>query len=266
MLDFFQPLTFGLIQGLGEFLPISSTAHLILLPFFTGWPDPGLSFDVALHLGTLLAVIAFFWRDWLNILFSSWNSLKNEGVNSFKKEPLFFLIVATIPGVVFGLLFDKQAETVFRSPLLIALALIIAGFILFWADKKYQGQKSIGSINLKDSVIIGLSQALAVIPGFSRSGMTISAGLFRGLDKVSAARFSFLLSTPIIMGAAILKLPDLIRAGVDVYTALGVLSSAVFGYLAIKYLLKFLEKYGYAVFFWYRLLLGVTVILIYLLK
>lgn len=266
MLHFLQPLVFGLVQGLGEFLPISSTAHLILLPYFTGWPDPGLSFDVALHLGTLIAVIAFFWKDWLDILFSGWNSFKKEGINGFKTQPLYYLIIATIPGVIFGLLLDKKAETVFRSPLLIAIALIVAGAILYWTDKKYQGSKNIGNISLRDSVIVGLSQALAVIPGFSRSGMTISAGLYRGLNKISAAKFSFLLSTPIIMGAAVLKLPHLIRDGLDSSTIIGILSSAIFGYLAIKYLLKFLEKYGYAIFFWYRLLLGIIVLLIYFYK
>ena len=256
-------MVFGLVQGLGEFLPISSTAHLILLPYFTGWPDPGLAFDVALHLGTLIAVIAFFWQDWLHILASALSNYKKEGFSGFRKTALYYLIIATIPGVIFGLLLDKKAETVFRSPLLIALALIIAGAILYFADKKFQGVKNIENINLKASMLIGLSQALAVIPGFSRSGMTISAGLFCGLNKISAAHFSFLLSTPIIMGAAILKLPELFRSRLDTTVVLGIISSTIFGYLAIKYLLKFLENYGYAIFFWYRLALGLIILIAY---
>jgi len=263
MLDFWQPVIFGLVQGVGEFLPISSTAHLILLPFFTGWDDPGLSFDVALHVGTLIAVLAFFWKDWLNIFSVALNSYKKEGIAGFKKETLYFLLIATIPGVIFGLLFEKKAETIFRSLPLIAIALIVAGVILYWADKKYQGKKNITGITFKDAVIIGLSQALAIIPGFSRSGMTISAGLFCGLNKISAARFSFLLSTPIILGAAILKVPSLIQFGISTSIIIAIFSSAIFGYLAIKYLLKFLEKYGYAIFFWYRLVLGIIILLVY---
>lgn len=266
MTNFLHPIVFGLVQGLGEFLPISSTAHLILLPFFTGWEDPGLSYDVALHLGTLVAVIAFFWNDWVKIFSSGLNGYKKDGVRGFKKELLYFLIIATIPGVIFGLLFDKKAETSLRSPLLIAITLIIAGAILYWSDKRFKGNKNIGDVNVKDAIVIGLSQAIAVIPGFSRSGMTISAGLYCNLNKISAARFSFLLSTPIIMGAAILKIPGLIRAGIDSSIIIAVLSSAIFGYFAIKYLLKFLEKYGYGIFFWYRLALGIIVLLVYFSK
>ncbi|MDO8240494.1 MAG: undecaprenyl-diphosphatase UppP [Candidatus Moranbacteria bacterium] len=266
MLHFIQPVVFGLVQGIGEFLPISSTAHLILLPAFTGWEDPGLSFDVALHLGTLIAVVAFFWKDWLEILSSAWAGFKKEGGSSFKKETLYFLIVATVPAVIFGLLFEKKAETIFRSLPLIAVTLIVAGAVLYWADKKSKGQKDVTGITWKDAIIIGLSQALAIIPGFSRSGTTITAGLFCGLNKINAARFSFLLSTPIIAGAAILKLPDLIKGGINSTIIIAILSSAFFGYLAIKYLLKFLEKFGYGIFFWYRLMLGMIVLLVYYFK
>jgi len=265
MVHFLQPLVFGIVQGLTEFLPVSSTAHLTLLPFFTGWQDPGLAFDVALHIGTLVAVIAFFWKDWLNIFSSALTGYKKEGLEGFKKEALYFLIIATIPGAFFGILFEKKAETVFRSPLLIAITLIVVGAILYWADKKHQGVRKLKDVGLKDALVVGFSQALAVIPGFSRSGTTIAAGLYRGLDKISAARFSFLLSTPIIMGAAIVELPRLIRSGIDSAVIIGIISSMIFGYLSIKYMLKFLEKYGYAIFFWYRLLLGLVVIAVYFL-
>jgi undecaprenyl-diphosphatase len=265
-LSIVQAVVFGLIQGLGEFLPISSTAHLILLPYFLHWPDPGLEFDVALHLGTLVAVLAFFWQDWLKIFTSAYVSFKKEGVKSFKNELLYLLVIATIPGAMFGLLFEDKAETIFRTPLLIAITLIIGGAVLYWAEKTAKQQKNISSITLKETLIIGLSQALAVIPGFSRSGVTITAGLFSGLDKMSAARFSFLLSTPIIFGAAALKLPKLFQTSLDQAMVLGILSSAIFGFLAIKYLLKFLEKFGYGVFFWYRLVLGVVIILLTLFR
>lgn len=261
METFIQPIAYGLIQGLGEFLPISSTAHLILLPYFFGWKDPGLAFDIALHLGTLVAVLAFFWRDWLNIFQNTIINLKMNGRGFYKKDLLFFLVVATIPGAIAGILLEKQVETVFRSPILISLTLIIMGAILYWADKIMTAGKELTEISLKDSLIIGLSQVLAIIPGVSRSGITITSGLFRNLNKISTARFSFLLSTPIIMGAAVLKIPQLLKAGINFQIILAVLVSAISGYLAIKYMLKFLEKFSYKIFFWYRLILGLIIIL-----
>lgn len=256
----------GAIQGLGEFLPISSTAHLILLPYFTGWPDPGLTFDVALHLGTLVAVVAYFWKDWLSIFSSAITSYKKNGTKSLKTELLYFLVVATIPGALFGLLFDKKAETIFRAPALIATTLIIGGIVLYAADRMMKGKKALADIGYKEGIIIGLSQALAIIPGFSRSGVTITSGLFSGLDKMTAARFSFLLSTPIIFGAVIVKLPSFFKEGINLPVVLGIFSSALFGYLAINYLLKFLEKFGYGIFFWYRLMLGAAVLATVFLK
>jgi len=261
-----QSIILGIAQGLGEFLPISSTAHLILIPYFAGWPDPGLSFDVALHLGTLVAVLVFFWKDWLRIFKSAYLSIQQNGFKKMNEEMLYYIIIATIPGALFGVLFEKKAETVFRSPLLIALALIIVGYILYQADKKNKGERGLANINLKDSILIGLSQAVAIIPGVSRSGATISSGLFRGINKADAARFSFLLSTPIIAGAAILKLPHLFQEGIDANLLAGILASAISGYLAIKYLLQFLNKDNYRIFFWYRLIVGLAVILFYFLK
>jgi len=254
-----QSIIFGAIQGIGEFLPISSTAHLVLLPYFTGWKDPGLSFDIALHVGTLIAVLSFFWKDWLNIFTSAISSIKKEGIKGLKNELLLFLFIGTIPGVIFGLLFEEKAATVFRSPILIAIALIFAGALLYWMDKKNKGTKELKDVTLTDSLLIGLSQALAIIPGVSRSGITITTGLFRKFNRANAARFSFLLSTPIIIGSALLKVPELVSAGVNISLLAGILSSAIFGYLAIKYLLKFLEKFGYEIFFWYRLFLGIAI-------
>lgn len=260
-MDIFQSIILGIVQGLGEFLPISSTAHLVLVPYFTGWQDPGLSFDIALHVGTLVAVLSFFYRDWIDIFLSSFKTAKTGGWAGFKKEKLYYLIMATIPGVVIGLLLEEKAETTLRSPLLIACALIFGGALLFFMDKKFAGEKKMAGLSLKEAVIIGFAQALAIIPGLSRSGMTISAGLWRGLSRSEAARFSFLLSTPIIAGAAVLKIPELIEAGIDTPMMIGIAASAISGYLAIKYLLKFLEKYGYAFFFWYRLVLGLIILL-----
>lgn len=264
-----QAIILGLVQGLGEFLPISSTAHLILVPYFFGWQDPGLAFDVALHLGTLIAVIGFFWKDWLNIFrvaFENKSKIQFDQKNDFNEKTLWFLVLATIPGVLAGYFLEARAETIFRSPLVIAGTLFLLGLILYLADKYLQHRKNIKQVNWKDAIVIGLSQAVAIIPGVSRSGATITVGLFLGLSRSSAARFSFLLSTPIILGATIFKMPELLKNGINWPIILGILVSAISGYLAIKYLLLLIEKIGYGIFFWYRTLLAILICIIYFLK
>jgi undecaprenyl-diphosphatase len=264
-----QSILLGLIQGAGEFLPISSSAHLILTPWLFGFKDPGLSFDVALHAGTLVAVICYFYRDWLHIFkitfFKSQipNPKSQIPITNYNQKILFFLIIATIPGVLAGYFLESQAETIFRSPLLIAFTLSFVGLVLYLVDRYHTHRKDIKEISWRDSFLIGLSQALAIIPGVSRSGATITTGLAMGLSRSSAARFSFLLSTPIIFGAAIVKMPHLLKNGLDVFLIIGMLSAAVSGYLAIKYLLKFVEKTSYAMFFWYRLGLAILILLVY---
>lgn len=285
-MNIFQAIILGIVQGAGEFLPISSTAHLVALPYIFHWKDPGLGFDVALHLGTLIALIIFFFWDWAAILYLAitrntqrkTHNVQPETYNSqlatynsklqFKIQKLSevyppnflkLIIVATIPGVIVGFLLETKAETVFRNPLLVALALSFAGLMLLLIDKNSKNKKDLEKITVLDAVIIGVSQAMAIIPGVSRSGATITAGRARGFDRVSAARFSFLLSAPIIFGAAAVKLPKLFSDGIDASVAIGIFFSAVSGYFAIKYLLKFVEKSSYAVFFWYRL--GLALIL-----
>jgi undecaprenyl-diphosphatase len=260
-----QAIILGLVQGLGEFLPISSTAHLILAPYFFGWPDPGLVFDIALHLGTLIAVVGFFWKDWIEIFelaFKNQVPSSKFQVPNYGRNILWLLIIATIPGILAGYFLEVKAETIFRSPLIIAGTLFLAGLILYLADKYLQHRKNLGQINWKDAIIVGLSQAIAIIPGVSRSGATITAGLLLGLSRQSAARFSFLLSTPIILGATIFKLPELLQNGINWPIILGVVVSALAGYLAIKYLLFFIEKVGYEIFFWYRTLLALVIVLL----
>jgi len=264
-----QAIILGLVQGLGEFLPISSTAHLILVPYFFGWPDPGLAFDVALHLGTLIAVVGFFWKDWITIFklalkskyqVSSIKNQESDEMQTYNSKILWLLILATIPGVLAGYFLETKVETVLRDPLIIAVTLFLLGLILYVADKYLQHQKNLSQVNWKGALIIGLSQAIAIIPGVSRSGATITAGLFLGLSRQSAARFSFLLSTPIILGATIFKMPELFQSGINWPIILGVLVSALAGYLAIKYLLLFIEKIGYGIFFWYRTLLALLIV------
>lgn len=278
MEEILQSIVLGIVQGLGEFLPISSTAHLILIPYFFGWPDPGLEFDVALHAGTLIAVLAYFWKDWIEIFkltfarYKIQDTMTRQNPNyqlpiaNYNNNILWFIIIATIPGVLAGYFMEEKAETVFRNPIVIALTLAIFGLILYLIDKYIQHRKNIGEVSLKDSIIIGLSQAVAIIPGVSRSGATITAGLASRLDRVSAARFSFLLSTPIIFGAAIFKLPYLFQEGISIPIFIGIVVSAASGYLAIKYLLKFITKVGYGIFFWYRLILAVAIASVYVLS
>jgi len=266
-MDIFQSIILGIVQGLGEFLPISSTAHLILVPYFFGWQDPGLAFDVALHVGTLIAVVGFFWNDWIDIFKSASNNVfhtKYQITNTtYSGKLLWLLVIASVPGAIFGFLFETQAEQIFRSPLLIAFTLSVVGLVLYLADKYAKYRKDINHISIKDAILIGLSQAIAIIPGVSRSGATMTTGLALGLSREQAARFSFLLSTPIIFGAAIVKVPHLLQTGITAPIAFGIIAAAASGYLAIKYMLRFIQKVGYAPFFWYRLALSLIIVAVY---
>lgn len=268
-MEIFQAIFLGILQGLGEFLPISSTAHLILAPWFFGWSDPGLSFDVALHVGTLVAVVAFFWRDWLVILKLSLQKISNSKFRILNSEQypaqlLWLLVVASIPGGAIGYVLENYAEAFFRSPLLVAGTLSGVGLVLYLVDKYAKHRKTMTEISYKDALVIGLSQAVAIIPGVSRSGATMTAALMLGLSRESAARFSFLLSTPIILGAALVKVPQLLSGGISTSLLAGILAAAVSGYLAIKYMLRFIQKFGYAPFFWYRLVLAAVVVIVYI--
>lgn len=252
-----QAVVLGLVQGLGEFLPISSSAHLILVPWFFDWPDPGLTFDVALHLGTLVAVVAYFWRDLLEIVFDAVARPRSRS-----GRLLWYLAVASVPGALFGVLFEQQAETVFRNPALIALTLTLMGLGLWGADRVGRKRRDMEDLTWADSIVVGISQALAIIPGVSRSGITMTAGLLTGMERETAARFSFLLSVPIIAGAALLKLKDLPPAAVNAPFIAGVLTAAVVGYLAIRFLLRYVRHGSYFFFTAYRFLLALAVLLV----
>jgi len=268
-MNLYHAIILGLVQGLGEFLPISSSGHLVLTPWLLGFSDPGLAFDVALHLGTFLAIVLYFWKDWITILKLATHNVKLNNSSelqdsSFKKNTLLLLIIATIPGAAAGFFLDGYAETIFRNPLLIAFTLSFVGLLLYLADRYAKHKKNIENITKKDALLIGLSQAAAIVPGVSRSGATITAGLFLGLDRVSAARFSFLMSAPIIFGATVVKFPDFVRAGVTHVEVVGIVTAAISGYAAIAGLLKFVEKTSYKVFFWYRLALAMVIIFVWL--
>ncbi len=270
-MEIFESLTLGIVQGVSEFLPVSSSAHLVIIPWLFAFTDPGLAFDVALHIGTLFAVLAFFWRDWVDILkiaFLNFKKIPNKGPGIIKnvetkypKKMVIFILIATLPGVFFGYFFESYAENAFRNPLLIASNLSVVGLILFLVDRRYNHQRNLKNINVADAFIIGLSQAFAIIPGVSRSGATITAGLWRGFSRVEAAKFSFLISTPIIFGAAVKETPAILQLGINSTLILGFTASFVSGYLSIKYLLKLVSKVSYAPFFWYRLIFASIVLL-----
>lgn len=260
----FQALVLGLLQGLGEFLPISSSAHLALAPWLFHWPDPGLAFDVALHFGTLVAVLWYFRDEWVALARAAWQIVTTRRIVTIEQRRALYVIVATIPGGIFGLLFEKKAETVFRNPALTAVMLIVMGIILWAVDRYVAQRRPINGLTMRDAIIIGLAQAFAVIPGVSRSGSTITAGRAVGLDRNGAAAFSFLMSMPIIAAAAVLKVPHVLReSGLTTPLIVGVLASAVSGWFAISALLKFVSRRSYGVFAVYRVVLGAIVLAIY---
>jgi undecaprenyl-diphosphatase len=252
----------GAIQGLGEFLPISSSAHLIVVPWLLGWAEHSLAFDVALHVGTLAAVLYAFIGDWWRLLTAAWRGLlRGRPFSEPDGKLLGLLALASIPGAVVGLLLDKWAETVLRAPLLIAVAMTVMGAGLLIADRVGGRDRRIGGISLSHAMLIGLSQAAAIIPGVSRSGVTIAAARVLGYQREDAARFSFLLSTPIICGAALVKAPQLLRAGGEFQPVLwGMVAAAVFGLASIRVLLAYVRARSYAPFVYYRFAFAAVVV------
>jgi undecaprenyl-diphosphatase len=279
-MPFYQAIVLAIVQGLTEFLPISSTAHLWLVPWLLGWKDPGLTFDVALHAGTLVAVLAYFWRYWVEMATlvlgrgGDGAGAPNPAVRGhsaqadLRQNPrlLWYLVVATIPAGLAGWRFEHAAEEQLRSPIVVGAALIVIGLFMWAGDRLGKRERDLGHVGLLDSFLVGVAQALAVIPGVSRSGITMTAGLFRRMKRETAARFSFLLSTPLIAGAALKKGLEIRHAGLPQDMRLpflcGVLVSALVGYLVIAVLIRYLERRTFKVFVVYRIALGVVVLLI----
>ncbi|WP_053980301.1 undecaprenyl-diphosphate phosphatase [Marinagarivorans algicola] len=256
-MDLLQTLLLALIQGITEFLPISSSAHLILPSQVLGWPDQGLAFDVAVHLGTLIAVVVYFRRD-ITVLLTAWCGQFAGRVSDHNTRLAWFIIAATIPAGLAGLLFKDLIEVYLRSSLVIALTTLVFGALLWFADVKNQGAKTLAQFTLKAAIIIGCAQALALIPGTSRSGITITAALLLGFSREDSARFSFLLSIPIIVLSAGLMSLDLLEApSVDWQSlAIGTVVSGLSAYACIYYFLAFINRLGMLPFVVYRLILG----------
>ena len=278
----YQAVVLAIIQGLAEFIPVSSSGHLIIARRLLGWnelsPAHELTFDVALHFGTLLSVLFYFRRTWFQIIraafggkvvrFSEASGTDQNLTAEEQREErllLWFLAIATIPGAIAGKLLEHSAEDYFREHIyLIATALIVVALLMWWGEKVSQLTKPLTRISLADSLIVGCAQATALIPGVSRSGSTITAGLFRNMTREAAVRFSFLLSTPIIAGAALLKAHELkkegLPAGMHMPFLVGVLVSAIVGYAAITWLIRYLQSNSLRVFIVYRIVVGVIVI------
>jgi undecaprenyl-diphosphatase len=281
-LPIYQAVVLAIIQGLAEFIPVSSSGHLIIVRRLLGWnelsPAHELTFDVALHFGTLLSVLLYFRRTWFQIIRAAFggkvvrfSEAGGAGQNLTAEEQreerllLWFLAVATIPGAIAGKLLEHSAEDYFREHIfLIAGALMVVAVLMWWGEKVSKLSKPLTGIGFADALIVGSAQATALIPGVSRSGSTITAGLFRNMTREAAVRFSFLLSTPLIAGAALLKAHELrkegLPAGMHMPFLVGVLVSAVVGYVAIAWLIRYLQSNSLKVFIVYRIVVGVIVI------
>lgn len=256
----FQAIVMGLVQGLSEFLPISSSAHLALTPWLFGWPAPGLAFDVALHLGTLIALVWFFWQEWVTLAKAFFAILRKRKLETESERRVAFVVVATIPGAIAGYLLQDYAKTIFRAPALTGLMLIVMGVILWAVDRAARQDRGITNMTWRDAIFIGVAQMFAIVPGVSRSGSTITAGRALGLTREAAAVFSFLLSLPIITAAVVFEGRHALEDGITAPIVAGVIASAVSGWLAISVLLKFISRNSYGVFALYRLIVGAGVL------
>jgi len=279
-LNILQALILGIVQGLTEFIPISSSAHLIIVPWLFGWDDPGLAFDVALHLGTLIALLWFFAADWVRVIRAGIASIVERKIgDDLDRRLAWLLVIGCVPGGIAGVLAESKLEELFHQPnsahradAMIAMGVIIAllGAALFIVERIARHVRGMATLSLKDAIVVGLAQALAIFPGVSRSGATITAGLALGFEREAAARFSFLLSAPIIAGAGAKSLFDVygeLRRGALgsselTLFAVGFLAAAISGYLCIKFLLRFLQRNSTDIFVYYRWLLSALIIVI----
>jgi undecaprenyl-diphosphatase len=257
----FQALVLGVLQGLAEFLPISSSAHLALTPWLFGWPAPGLAFDTSLHLGTLIAVLWYFQEEWRRLIAAGWEIVRTRQVATDSQRRVVFLVAATIPGGIAGLLLEDLAETVFRAPVITAIALIALGILLWAVDRWASHDRPLDGMRWGDALLFGLAQVAALVPGVSRSGSTMTMGRALRFTREGAAVFSFLMSMPITLAAVMVKLPDAVREREVILPLLvGVIASGASGWLAISVLLKFVARHSFGVFAVYRVVLGIFVL------
>ena len=268
-----QALIMGLVQGLTEFIPVSSSGHLVLVPWLFGWKDPfidSVAFTVILHMGTLVALLAFFWRDWVTLIPAGLAAIRDR---SFKGDPnrkmAFLLVVATIPAVIVGPIFESKFEDLVREPARIALMLCVGAAILWLADRWGSKHRDETSLTFRESLGIGVAQVVALVPGISRSGISISAGLWMGLNREAAARFSFLMATPVIGGAGVWEARKFLThdAGPSPemnVIVIGFIASLISGFLAIRFMLAFLKRQPLTAFVVYRVVAAIVVFIVLL--
>ena len=256
-MDIVQAIILGFVQGASEFVPISSSGHLVLVPWLLGWPQPGLVFDTVLHWGTLVAVLTYFWRDFIALARAWGQSLVNRNIGEPKARIAWLIIVGTVPAALMGYVGEDFFESLFAAPARVAGLLLVTGLILALSEWLGKRRKDPHQLAFLDSIVIGIAQGCAIAPGISRSGATMAAGLFCGLKREAAARYSFLLATPIIFGAGLLQLFDLFKMGNATAhlpaLILGFLAAALSGYLCIRFLLSYLQRgrlYAFAIYCW----------------
>jgi undecaprenyl-diphosphatase len=277
-LDLFHALVLGIVQGLTEFLPISSSAHLLIVPWLLGWTEPSLTsiqFDVALHMGTLLAVLVYFAADWRRLIVGFVRSILDRRIgDDTDRKVAWFIIAGSIPAAIAGVFAESTVDEIFHDPsafrtamLVIGIMMIVLAGALLLAERIGSHTVDLGHMTLGNALAIGAAQALALIPGVSRSGSTITAGLFVGLKRETAARFSFLLATPVVLGAGLKKAYDVMKLGgipadQQLGFLVGFLAAAVSGYLCIAFLLRYLQRNSTLPFIWYRFTVGVLLIVL----
>lgn len=272
VLSDWQALVLGIVQGLTEPLPISSSGHLILVPWLFGFPDIAAdssfnkTFDVALHLGTLVGIVAYFRRDVVRILAAAWSSLRRRSIATSEDRLPWYIAIATVPGFVFGALGEKTIADALSAEWLIGVQLIVFGLVLYAADRFAKRRRSIGELTGRDAVLIGLAQALALMPGVSRSGITMTAALLLAFNRDAAARFSFLISIPVVAGAVAYKgfttfvTGDGLPAGAASAFAIGIVSAMISGFVAVWFLLRYIRSKSFSPFVVYRVVAGIVVI------
>lgn len=272
MLDILSAIILGAVQGISEFLPISSSGHLVLVPALLGI-ETGLAFDTILHIGTLVAIFTFFWKDIINLIKGFILSIIDltEGVDIFKRELhrvpekrfAWLIIVGTIPTGIMGILLKDAIETIFRGTLFVGIFLLVTAAVLYYSERHSSGQITQKDMSFKQALIVGICQGLAVFPGISRSGSTIASGLCLGLNREYAARYSFLLSIPAVIGAGLIQIKDIatLDASASVLLA-GFISSVIFGYLSIKLLMKMIKGWSLDIFAYYCTIIGIITIIL----
>jgi undecaprenyl-diphosphatase len=270
-MDLFQALILGIVQGLTEYIPVSSSGHLVLVPWLLGWPDAPFTFEVLVQWGTLVGVFIYFWRDIGEIVQGVIQGLiKGQPIGTYEAKLGWLVVIATIPAVLFGLLFKDFFESFFSAPIYVGVLLGLSAIILVVAERFGARQRELESIGWLDAIVIGFWQMLALVPGVSRSGATISGGMLRDFDRPAAARFSFLMSVPALGGAGVVALKDLLGSGTMLAELpaliVGFIAAAISGYLCIRWLLKYLQGHSLYAFAVYRVILSVIVIIVALVR